>query len=948
MDFRMLGPLEIHENGRQIRITAPKQRTLLALLLLDADQAIAEDRLIDELWNGRPPSAARSSLQAYVYRLRKELAGGEGADLQRDADGYRLTVAAGSRDVERFERAISAADGVRDPCQAVPRLRAALREWRGELLAGIDTRRILDERARYDSMRLAALERCARGELALGRDGELVPELESLVRLYPLSESLWGSLVMALRRAGRRGDAAAAYARARRCLVEELGMEPGAELQRLHQEILEGTVARSPGTSPADRAEERQVPAQLPVGVADFTGRAGEIAELVGAVDAGRSPVVLITGPAGVGKTTLAVHVSHRLRDRYPDGQLYVDLGGIQRTPERPADVLAGFLRALGSTQPPPSEAERVALYRSVLAHRRVLVVLDNAVDVPQVRPLLAAGPACATVITSRDSLATLPVDRRIRLGVFTEDEAVAFLGRVVNGRNEQSGRETAAAVSRLCGHLPLALRIAGARAESLMGSSLTTLAEHLMDHRRRLAELELDDLSVNSSFELSYELLGSRPEAARAFRLLGLIDGPDITVESAAALLGATPAAAGTALFDLVRTQLLEPYQPGRYRMHDLVRLYAAQQAEREPPDEITAAVNRLLGEYRLLAGHAVRVLTEGTPAARPPSAGPFTGAGKALEWFDDERANLLAAVRTGLRLAGCEEPAVATARALTWLFRFRGSTGEWARVNEAILPVARRLGNPVSVADTLDELCKLRREHGDLPSALAYARECLKVRQEIGDGGRESRSHINLGATCHLMGLMDEAARHHETALAVAGRAGDALARGYALANLAAVHRDAGRYDKAIACNVASVGICREVGDNPGQIDALDDLATTHRAARRFGESLTALADALEIAERIGYTTRTAVLLRETGETQLAAGDVPGALASATRALDMFDATSDRYGGGRTLSLLGRVYRAAGDAGSASRCWAEALAVLTELGVSEADEVREFLGAL
>nr|BFE89039.1 hypothetical protein GCM10020093_116400 [Planobispora longispora] len=185
VDFRMLGPLEIHENGRQIRITAPKQRVLLALLLLDANQVITEERLIDELWNGSPPAAARSSLQAYVYRLRKELAGGEGVALRRDGDGYRLRVAAGSRDVERFERAVSAAADIRDPCQAVPRLRAALREWRGELLAGIDVRSVADERARYDSMRLAALERCVRGELALGRDGELVAELESLVRQYP-------------------------------------------------------------------------------------------------------------------------------------------------------------------------------------------------------------------------------------------------------------------------------------------------------------------------------------------------------------------------------------------------------------------------------------------------------------------------------------------------------------------------------------------------------------------------------------------------------------------------------------------------------------------------------------------------------------------------------------------------------------------------------------------
>ncbi|MFB9719600.1 AfsR/SARP family transcriptional regulator [Planobispora longispora] len=938
----MLGPLEIHENGRQIRITAPKQRVLLALLLLDANQVITEERLIDELWNGSPPAAARSSLQAYVYRLRKELAGGEGVALRRDGDGYRLRVAAGSRDVERFERAVSAAADIRDPCQAVPRLRAALREWRGELLAGIDVRSVADERARYDSMRLAALERCVRGELALGRDGELVAELESLVRQYPLSESLWGSLVMALRRAGRRGDAAAAYARARRCLVEELGMEPGAELQQLHREILEGAVTRPPDGSPTDGAEERPVPAQLPAGIADFTGRSREVGELVAAADAEESPVMLIAGPAGVGKTALAVHVAHRLRDRYPDGQLHVDLGGVQRASERPADVLAGFLRALGSTGPPPSsETERIALYRSVLSRRRVLVVLDNAADVSQVRPLLATGPACATVITSRDSLATLPVGRRIRLGMFAEDEAVEFLGRIVGGRDERPDAETAAEVSRLCGHLPLALRIAGARAESLMGSSLTMLAERLADHRRRLAELELDDLSVNSSFELSYELLGNRPRAARAFRLLGLIDGPDITVESAAALLGVSPVAAATALFDLVRTQLLEPYRPGRYRMHDLVRLYAAQRAGIDSPDELSGAVNRLLDAYRALAGHAVRVLTERSSEASSPSH-PFAGAQEALTWFDAERPNLLAAIRAGLRSPECEEAAVATVRALTWLFRFRGSTEEWVRVNESVLSAARRRGNPAHVADTLDELGKLRRERGDLPAALAYAQNCLKVRQEIGDIGGEVRGHINLGVAHHLMGSTDEAAHHYGIALTAAEQAGDRLAQGYALANLAAVHREAGRYDDAQACNAASVKLCRELGDNPGQIDALDDLATTHRAAGRFGESLEALTGALEIAERIGYVTRVANLLCEIGETRLAGNDAVGGIAPVTRAVGIFGETSDRYGRGRALRLLGRLYRSAGDAESARRCWEEALTELTDLGVPEAEEVR------
>nr|BFE89040.1 hypothetical protein GCM10020093_116410 [Planobispora longispora] len=718
-------------------------------------------------------------------------------------------------------------------------------------------------------------------------------------------------------------------------------MEPGAELQQLHREILEGAVTRPPDGSPTDGAEERPVPAQLPAGIADFTGRSREVGELVAAADAEESPVMLIAGPAGVGKTALAVHVAHRLRDRYPDGQLHVDLGGVQRASERPADVLAGFLRALGSTGPPPSsETERIALYRSVLSRRRVLVVLDNAADVSQVRPLLATGPACATVITSRDSLATLPVGRRIRLGMFAEDEAVEFLGRIVGGRDERPDAETAAEVSRLCGHLPLALRIAGARAESLMGSSLTMLAERLADHRRRLAELELDDLSVNSSFELSYELLGNRPRAARAFRLLGLIDGPDITVESAAALLGVSPVAAATALFDLVRTQLLEPYRPGRYRMHDLVRLYAAQRAGIDSPDELSGAVNRLLDAYRALAGHAVRVLTERSseassplilsPERRRPSRGSTPSARTC--WRRSAPPAVTGVRRSGRRNGAGTDLAVPVPRV-------HGGMGPCQRVGAVGREEAGKPGP-----------C------GGHPGRTGQAEEgarrsprCPGVRPELlegppGDRGhrRGGPGHINLGVAHHLMGSTDEAAHHYGIALTAAEQAGDRLAQGYALANLAAVHREAGRYDDAQACNAASVKLCRELGDNPGQIDALDDLATTHRAAGRFGESLEALTGALEIAERIGYVTRVANLLCEIGETRLAGNDAVGGIAPVTRAVGIFGETSDRYGRGRALRLLGRLYRSAGDAESARRCWEEALTELTDLGVPEAEEVR------
>ncbi|GGS53306.1 hypothetical protein GCM10010156_09940 [Planobispora rosea] len=659
--------------------------------------------------------------------------------------------------------------------------------------------------------------------------------------------------------------------------------------------------ARGPsGISGADGP----TPAQLPADTADFTGRARELADLVAAVDSAESPTLLIVGTGGVGKTTLAVHLGHRLRGRHPDGQFYVDLGGVQRTPERPGDVLAAFLRALGAGERiPASEAERSALFRSAVASRRILVILDNARDAVQVRPLLPAGAGCTTIITGRDPLATLPVTRRIRLGAFEEDEAIAFLGRIADGTDTTATAE----VARLCGRLPLALRIAGARAESLMGGSLSALAGRLADHRRRLEELELDDLSVGSSFELSYRLLAGKGGAARAFRLLGLLEGPDTTLPGVVALLGEPVASAEAAVAELVRAQLLEPYRPHRYRMHDLVRQYAARRAAAtDSAGDLDRARLRLLDWLLDAAAEAVAVTTKEAVMPR------FDGPAAVHRWFHEERANLLGAARAGLRSPACERRAVELIQAMTFLFRCHGYDEEWERLNETALAAARRSRLMSAAGSISDELSKLREDDGDPEAARRYAEESLAFRRRTGDLAQEARGLINLGAGRHEDGRVEEARGHYGRALELAGLAGDRLAEGYALANLAAVSRDLGRPDDAITFGRRALGIVRELGDCPGQIDVLGDLAASYRAGGRTDDALRMHGEVLELARGMGDLPRVATALCDLGQTLLEAGDLPRAADAAAEALTMFRQVSHSRGRELASSLLERIRRA------------------------------------
>jgi DNA-binding SARP family transcriptional activator len=672
MEFRVLGPLEVRRDGEPLQL-APAQGALLAALLLHANQVVPTDRLVELIWGDRAANAARNTLQVLIRRLRGGLQpGGARRVLLTRPPGYLLVIGPGQLDLESFETLVARArqaEATGNLEAAAGYLRAALGLWRGRALAGVPAVGLQRVHApRLEEHRVEVLGERVEVDLRLGRHGGLVGELRALVAEYPLQERFHAQLMLALYRMGRQAEALAAYRDARAVLVAEAGVEPGSQLRALERAVLTADpLLELPAVRPAQAPASRSIvtPCQLPPDVPDFTGRNEELTTLHGLLD--REPdrrmialtVVAITGRAGVGKTALALHVAHQLRSCFPDGQLYVDLRGADGKPVAPATVLAGLLRAFAADgrRPPAGLEERARLYRAFLADRAVLVLLDNAAEEAQVRSLLPGGSTCAVLITSRRRLLGLEGAHHVTVDVLPAAEAIELLGKVAGGEHVAAEPEAAAAVARLCGYLPVALRVAGARVAAGTPGNLMDLAERLGDERRRLDELHAGDLVVRSILALGLD--SQRPEEQRAFRLLGALDLPDVAPWAVAALLDVDLYAAERLLDRLAGAHLLDLRTPhrdarqSRYGFHDLLRLLAREQAEAEPLNERQAAVTRVLCAYAGLGRQAGTLVGQsGLHKPWPGPAQPWSGtdqmaarpaAGDPAAWLAGERANLM-----------------------------------------------------------------------------------------------------------------------------------------------------------------------------------------------------------------------------------------------------------------------------------------------------------------
>ncbi|MBT2231996.1 AfsR/SARP family transcriptional regulator [Nonomuraea sp. NEAU-A123] len=1007
MEFRLLGPVEVWDGGRRLPLGGPKPRALLAALLLAAGKVVSSEHLVDVLWGEDPPKSAHALVQTYVSGLRRTLAEGGGSEvIETRLPGYAALFQPGQLDVESFERLV--ADGRRhavdgDHERAAESLRAALSLWRGSALGGIG-HVLRGEAARLDETRLLVLEERLDAELALGRQAEAVGELTELVRAHPAREHPRAQLMKALYRLGRQADALTVYHEGRQALSDELGVDPGAKLQELYEAVLRADSALDsappapPTPPPPRRPGPGAVPAHLPRGVADFTGREKPLAELADLLGAASDTltVCVISGKGGVGKSTLAVKVAHQVTPAYPDGQLYADLRGVTGSPAPALEVLGRFLRALGLPPAaiPETVPECVDAYRSAVSGKRLLVVLDDAGTEQQVRPLLPGSPTCAVLITARRRLAGLDGVRVNDLDVFDTEAGVDLLARIAGSARVRAEHEAAERIVRLCGHLPLALRTAGARLAARPHWPLATLALRLADERRRLDELTAGDLEVRASVGLSYR--GLDDAAKRAFRLLGLLGVPDFASWVMAALLDAPEAVAEGVVERLLDAQILDhvgvdAVGQTRYRLHDLLRVYAAERAEvEEPPEERAAAVTRVLGGWLWLITRAAAAWPSGALAlrreyttARPVDADiPDEAAGDVLTWFNAESPALVVAVERAaamnLHEVACEV-AAALCSSSFWLdARFE----EWRRTHEAALEAARRAGDPLAEATLLVGLGQLRyrqdrypeanrffqqaipllraggdrhgqavaitgigttcREQGDLAESLVHLRQAGDTFRALGDDA--GIGHVNRLAGSVLLEQGEFAAAHAllDDALAAFRRLGSGRGEGLTLRSIGLVHRAVGELDRAAALSERAVVLLREASDPLMAAYAVQALAKTRIRLGGDAGILPELLDALRVCERHGDRFGVALVERTVGELHLARGRYALAEEHLCRAAEAWDRLDLPLFRARTLRDLAAVREATGDGPSAASLRAEAVAVFAKFGTREYGELH------
>jgi DNA-binding SARP family transcriptional activator/Tfp pilus assembly protein PilF len=955
--FRILGPLEGWVGDARLPLRGRRQETTLAVLLLAAGQTVTLSQLVDAVWDD-PPSTARRQIQDLVGGLRRSLlthAGREDLVLTQRA-GYLLQLASDELDAHRFERLVAAAraEATSEPATAAGTLKAALALCRGPTLAGITSRALVPAVARWEEHRLAVHEQWLELELSLGHHQHVLGELLALVAHHPLRERPVRLLMRALHRAGRSPEALAAYQRLQRQLTEGLGIDPSTDLQELHRAILRGhpalrdpdpagtaTPAAAPTAAPATPAAVAPTvpPAQLPPDLAVFTGREDALKRLDELIDANPgtgSPAVVISaiaGTAGIGKTALAVHWAHRVADRFPDGQLYANLRGFgaAREPNQnhggdrsrvasSAEAVRGFLEALGI--PPgriPAELPaQVGLYRSLLAGRRVLVVLDNARDADQVRPLLPGAAGCLAVVTSRNQLAGLVATegaQPLRLDLPSVAEARELLARRLGADRVAAEPAAVDEIIARCARLPLALAVVAASAAIHPESSLARLADQLHRATGGLATLAGGDpaTDVEAAFSWSYAALS--PAAARLFRLLGLDPGPDISARAAASLGNLTPARASDIFTELTRASVIAESAPGRYASHDLLRAYAADLTRTRDPARVRRAATSRLLDYYLHSAYLADRRTNphrepiDLPAAAPsrPAVEQFTSDQTARDWLGVEYPNLVASIEwaaTGGYDRHCWQ--------LAWaLDTFLDRRGDWRQLMstwQIALGAAGRAGDLAAQAYAHRRLGYAETRLGRHAEGHATLNRALDLYQAIADHAGQANTHHVLAARSRLQGDCRRALDHARQALALFQSAGNHRGQAAALNSVGWYLALLGDHDEALAHCRRALTLSQRIDDRYGQAHVWDNLGVAHHHAGQYGRATDCLQQAAEL----------------------------------------FHALGERYYAAATSTRLGDAYLADRKPGAARTAWRRALDVLTDLDHPDLDQVRARLDDL
>jgi DNA-binding SARP family transcriptional activator/tetratricopeptide (TPR) repeat protein len=921
MQVRLLGPVDVVVDGEPRPVRGLRRKAILAALALNHGTVVSSDRLIDLVWGEAAPPTAPNTLQAHVSYLRGVL--GSRAGIVARQPGYVVDLGDDGTDVRVAERLLRHGARSADPVRGARLLRDALALWRGRPLADLTGLAWFGGQAgQLDALWMRTTAALAEARLVAGDHAALVPDLEPAVAEHPLDEQLHALLMLALYRAGGQAEALACYQRLRRALDAELGVGPGPALRDLHAAILrqdpalELPVAAVTGTSPSP------VPAQLPPAVPAFTGRAAELASLDAMLAPAAGPatmaIVAVTGTAGVGKTALAVHWAHRASPAFPDGQLYVNLRGFDPVDPvsaamTPGEALLGFLAALGvpSARIPPGLSAQTGLYRSLLAGRRVLVVLDNARDAGQVRALLPGSPGCLTLLTSRDHLTGLIAAegaRPLPVPLLPVADARELLTRRLGADRVASEPAAADAILERCAGLPLALTVTSARAAGQPGFPLAVIAVELSQGVSALDPFASDDLATDlrAVFTSSYRALNSA--AARLFRLLGLHPGPDVPVLAAASLAAVSPARAHALLAELTRAHLLGELAPGRYSCHDLLRAYAAEQAQAQDSREAReAAVRRLLEHYLHTAVAGAALLESETDPIRlapPPPGVSVAEPGsdqEALHWFTAEHAGLLAAVQLAAR-EGLDTCAGLLARALTPFQLRRGLWDEQAAACLAALEAAQVSGRLGGQAYALHGLAVGYARSGRFADAEPVLRHAGRLFEQVGNQAGQARIENQLTWLAERDQRPGDALGHAQRALEYYVAAGHRTGQAMTLNDIGYCQAQLGGYEQGIARCEQAVAILQEVGERGWEAAAWDSLGFIHY---RLGEH----------ARAIAAYRRSAALYRD---------------------------LTDHFNEADTLGHLGDVQHDAGDRDGAARSWHRALRLLDEIGHPDADQIR------
>jgi DNA-binding SARP family transcriptional activator/tetratricopeptide (TPR) repeat protein len=1006
--FRILGPLEVRVSGKQMRIRGVRQQKLLALLLLNANRVVTVERLVDEIWE-TPPRSVRQQVHNAIGGLRGKLpAHLEDVGITTTDAGYRLDVPDDAVDAAMFRRLVAEAEHHEADdrnADALRSLRTALALWRGEALVGLDGKMILNSATDLNEQRVAALERLMSLRLAEGESDSLVGELRTLVADHPMRETLRGHLMVALHQSGRQAEALAVYDQGRRLLAGELGIDPGPKLRRLHSAILRqedvDPMRRAMAVAPTNRPPlpVAHAPARsyLPHDIGDFSGRTAEVERLLSTAREARPAALVITaidGMGGVGKTTLAVHLGHQVVRDYPDGQFFIDLHGFSPgvSPVPPEQALDALLRDSG-VQPelvPYGIEGRSALWRSGMAGKRALLILDNAVDAAHVRPLLPGTAGVLVVVTSRRKLSALDGAVPLSLDVLPPEEAVEMFTRVVGEERVRGQEHAVAAVVERCGRLPLAIRIAAARLRDRSSWAVDDLLTRLADQSRRLRFLQAGDLSVDTAIKVSYRYLP--PVRQRLFRLLSLYPGTDFDAHLAAALADLPVDETEQHLEALFDDNLLKQNVAGRFHLHDLVRDCAGQLlAEVADEDGRRAAVRRVL-DYCIQAAYTWsrdldnRIHNQQPRTAGPPArVRPAETARQGIALLDAEHHNFIDVVRYAAE-HGWDDHAWQLACYLQPSLRDRGYGGCSREVFDLGLAASRRSGDTRGESACLQGLAAVCREAGSFDDGRAHLEQALALQDEHDPESRAALL-IEVGNLYLAEERLEEAERAFRTAKGLVAHAPDNMLSAVINNNLGVIYRDLGhsakalvhlertlsaksseRFPQANLFTLWSIGavhhmagdqyrassVFRQVLDRSrdlrfdhGEAVALLGLSTVSRVSGDFERAVALGRQALALARRLGLPLLECEVLNAIGEAVTSSGDTDQAEKVGEQALEYARRHGAKRYEGRALEGLAHIAWSRGELATANRLWRNALDCYPS-GFADAAHVHHHLRSL